>query len=258
MYATASGERCLVLSAVLFDLDGTLLDIDIEPFLREYFAVLGPVVAEVIGRPGDAAFALQAVIAGTEAMSAPHPGMTNEEAFNVRFAQIAGTDLSVGEAASVVSAFYDEQFPGLRGARGPRQGAAQAVQAARDAGMKVAIATNPIFPAAAIRERLRWAGFSPEDFAVVTSYEYMRATKPHAAYFRQIAEELGVEPSACMMVGDDPVLDLSAADVGMKTFYVGPPLPVVADWAGSLSDLAKLLPRLAEPSGDDASVDTSG
>jgi FMN phosphatase YigB (HAD superfamily) len=45
------------------------------------------------------------------------------------------------------------------------------------------------------------------------------------------------------MVGDDPVLDMSAADVGMKTFYVGDGDGVRADYRGTLSELADLVRR---------------
>ena len=48
------------------------------------------------------------------------------------------------------------------------------------------------------------------------------------------------------MVGDDRSLDMPAADLGMRTFYVGRSKGVPADWSGTLEDLADLLPRLAE------------
>ncbi len=32
---------------------------------------------------------------------------------------------------------------------------------------------------------------------------------------------LGVAPATCLMVGDDRALDMPAADLGMRTFYVG-------------------------------------
>ena len=38
-------------------------------------------------------------------------------------------------------------------------------------GLRVALATNPIFPEAAIKSRIRWAGLEPEDFELYTTYE---------------------------------------------------------------------------------------
>jgi FMN phosphatase YigB (HAD superfamily) len=118
------------------------------------------------------------------------------------------------------------------------------VETALGLGMRVAVATNPIFPLEAVRHRLDWAGLGDLPVHVITTYEVMHATKPLPAYFRETAEMLGVEPRACLMVGDDPLLDLPAADVGMRTYYVGARTDVSADYCGDLGQLAALLPRL--------------
>jgi ribonucleotide monophosphatase NagD (HAD superfamily) len=47
------------------------------------------------------------------------------------------------------------------------------------------------------------------------------------------------------MVGDDPVLDMAAADIGMKTFFVGCGPSAEADWHGNLSDVRSLLLSVA-------------
>jgi len=232
-----------VLGAVLFDLDGTLLDIDVDRFLVDYFGALGPVVAEVLGID-DPHAGLRAIYDATDAMIAPHPDTTNRDEFNARFESLTGVNLDLEEFALPFERFYAEVFPTLRGSLGPNEGARKAVETALDLGLKVAIATNPIFPADAIKERMRWADVVDLPVNVVTTYENMLATKPLPAYFTQTATMLGVEPTRCLMVGDDRVLDMTAADVGMRTFYVGPrPLPA-SDYAGDLRDLAALLPRL--------------
>ncbi|HSK47745.1 MAG TPA: HAD family hydrolase [Coriobacteriia bacterium] len=240
-----------MLKAVLFDLDGTLLDIDLEPFLRDYFALLGPVVARLLDS-ADPAIGLAAVVRGTEAMSGVHPGQTNRDVFNSTFIEMTGLDLGVGEAARSIAAFYEEQFPSLQRSHRQRDGAADAVAASRELGLKVALATNPIFPHAAIQERARWAGFDLDDFDFVTSYENSYACKPSPEYFRRVASELGVSPSECMMVGDDAVLDLGSVDAGMRSFYVGPSrdplLREVAHWVGDLPDVATLI-RAMRPDG---------
>jgi len=230
-----------VIRAVLFDLDGTLLDIDLDGFLREYFSALGPVLADLTGsQPADA---ISAVIECTNAMCMPHPGKTNRQVFHTRFLDLTGIDLDDAVIASSVDRFYAETFPSLRGEHRPRQGGIAAVRAAIDAGFTTGLATNPIFPRAAIDERMRWAGLEQEWFELVTSYENMSACKPQPEYFVQAASMLGLPAAECLMVGDDRSLDMTASRAGMRTFFVGDG-DVDADWTGSLEDLADLLRRL--------------
>jgi len=234
-----------VLRAVLFDLDGTLLDIDLNGFLREYFAALGPALSGIEGAP-EARDVVSAVVESTNVMCATHPGQTNREVFHTHFSLLTGLDLDEPHIAERIERFYREQFPLLKRDHGPRSGGIAAVRAARAEGMRTALATNPIFPRAAIYERIRWAGLNQAWFNVVSSYENMHACKPDAAYFAQVAAMLGVDPSECLMVGDDATLDMPAAEVGMRTFYVGAHARHGADWSGSLEDLAALIGRLAD------------
>jgi FMN phosphatase YigB (HAD superfamily) len=234
----------VTLEGVLFDLDGTLLDIDLDAFFSAYFAKLGPMVARTLGDSVTERSGLDAVLEGTRLMGAPHPGQTNREVFNARFFELTGADLTLPHLAEAFDRFYTEEFPSLQGTMGPHPGARDAVEAALGLGLRVAIATNPIFPRLAIDERMRWAGIADLPVHVVTSYENMHAAKPHAAYFAETARLLGVEPANSLMVGDDRHLDMAAADIGMRTFYVGPGAAPATNYAGTLSDLAKLLPRL--------------
>jgi FMN phosphatase YigB (HAD superfamily) len=227
--------------AVLFDLDGTLLDIDIGVFLPLYFGALGPVVAELTGL--SPAESVDAVLAATGAMMEPHPARTNQQAFNERFLRITGVDLR--QDGERIDDFYKRVFPTLRGSLGPTPGARGAVEAALACGFAIAVATNPIFPRAAIEQRISWAGLQDVPFELVTTYEEMHACKPDPAYFREIASILGVGPEECLMVGDDPTLDLGASAVGMRTFFVSGADRARADWVGTLEELSALLPRLA-------------
>jgi FMN phosphatase YigB (HAD superfamily) len=238
-----------VLTGVLFDLDGTLLDIDLDDFFRRYFAALGPAIAEVLGAGANVANGLDAVMRGTEAMCRTHPGLTNRQAFNATFLELTGTDLADAENAAILERFYAEVFPTLREDSGPTPEARRCVEHALELGLRVAIATNPIFPRAAIEERMRWADIADLPVHVVTAYENMHSAKPHASYYLEIASMLALPPSEALMVGDDRVLDMAAADVGMKTYFVGRGRALAVDYAGKLSQLPELLTRLTEPRG---------
>jgi len=228
---------------ILFDLDGTLLDIDLASFIERYFTALSEALAEVLPEMHSSE-ALRAVHAATGAMIREHDGRTNQAVFEYEFARQTGVELA--DHRDVFYRFYAERFPSLGDGYGPAPGARAAVDAARSAGLRIAVATNPIFPRAAVLHRIAWAEFSPDEFEVITSYETMEACKPLPGYFRQTARELDVDPHDCMMVGDDRALDLAAADVGMRTYYVGDETEASADYRGDLDSLARIIARLTD------------
>ncbi len=224
--------------AILFDLDGTLLDIDLQRFLSRYFDALGAMTASRF--PGHEV--VPAILTSTDAMQQSHPGSTNREAFDAAFLTRTGIDL--GEHWEVFERFYADTFPKLRDDSGPRAGARRAVATAKALGLEVVVATQPIFPRVAVEHRLAWAGLADLRLDVLTTYENMHACKPDAAFFREASALVGCVPAECMMVGDDRSMDMPASDAGMRTFYAGRDDGVSADWSGSLDDLADLLPRL--------------
>jgi FMN phosphatase YigB (HAD superfamily) len=225
--------------AVLFDLDGTLLDIEVTSFLGRYFEALGAAI--------DARFPGQdlmpAILESTSAMQRSHPDLTNREVFFTDFLARTGVDLA--EEWTVFEDFYRQRFPLLGDGYGPAKGARRAIETARGLGMDVVVATQPIFPRIAIEHRLAWAGLDDLHLAHVTSYESMHACKPLPDYFREAAALVGADVRDCLMVGDDRTNDMAAADVGMRTFYVGDSPGTHADWTGDLDDLAGLLETLA-------------
>lgn len=228
---------------ILFDLDGTLLDLDLDAFLRRYFKALE---ASVAGHfPGIEV--MPAVMASTAAMQRPHPGRTNRQVFDEDFLTRTGVDLA--DHWDVFETFYREVFPTLGDGCRPASGAREAIEAARGLGLRVAIATQPIFPMIAIEHRLAWAGLEGVEFDAITTYETMFACKPQAAYFEQVAAMIGRAPGECLMVGDDRANDMPASSLGMRTFYVGSDPATSADHRGSLRDLPALLERLARSDG---------
>ena len=90
----------------------------------------------------------------------------------------------------------------------------------KTAGLRVILATNPIFPAVATQSRIRWAGLSPEDFELYTTYENSRFCKPNPDYYREILQRLDLRGEECLMVGNDVREDMAAETLGMETFLL--------------------------------------
>lgn len=117
--------------------------------------------------------------------------------------------------------FYAVQYDQLRSLTRPNPAAHAAVQAAFDMGCDVVIATNPIFPETAIRQRMEWAGVADFPFKLITSYEVMHSAKPNVRYYKEILEHIGRGPEECVMVGDDWRNDIAPAmKVSLRVFWV--------------------------------------
>lgn len=216
---TTLASNGLPIEGVLFDLDGTLLDIDIDALITEYFAKLGPIIAPDLNRSVDDA--IKVIYGGTEAMFTNHVGQTNKEIFNAYVLEQTGADYNDPTVSGPIDRFYHEVFPTLQGSSKPFEATRLALDTCFELGLKVGIATQPIFPSPATQARMRWATINDYDLPVVSTYENSESTKPMAHYFCDMADRIGVDPSRCIMVGDEPVLDMNAAEVGMTTFYVG-------------------------------------
>ena len=87
-------------------------------------------------------------------------------------------------------------------------------------GIRLVLATNPIFPAVATESRIRWAGLEPSDFVLYTCYEDARHAKPNPAYYRDILERLELPAEGCLMVGNDAAEDMAAAQAGLEVFLL--------------------------------------
>lgn len=203
------------IKAVLFDLDGTLLPMDQEKFTEGYFGLLAAKMKSV----GYSAKELvDGVWAGTAAMVKNDGGQSNEAVFWRSFAGLFGEKALADRP--LFDAFYSNEFQQARAFCGHNPQAAEAVRAMTAAGVRVALATNPIFPAAGTQTRVRWTGLEPEEFALCTTYENSRYCKPNLNYYRDILSTLGCPAQECLMVGNDVAEDMVAEELGMKVFLL--------------------------------------
>ena len=203
------------IKTVLFDLDGTLLPMDLDAFIKAYFKGLSKKLAPYGFEPK--AF-IDSIWGGIGAMYKNDGSITNEEAFWSSFESVHGKEARAYEP--YFDAYYREEFQELQKVCGYNPDAAIAVQKIKAAGYRVALATNPLFPAIATQSRIRWAGFKTEDFELFTAYENASFCKPNPAYYQSVVDALGVDPKECLMVGNDAVEDVAAEQLGMKVFML--------------------------------------
>ncbi len=187
-----------MIRAVLLDLDNTLLENDMEQFIPAYLGLLGRFIADHY--PPDAF--IRHLMRATDAMMANNGSeRTNRDVFDAAFFPAIGRTRE--EMEPLFEEFYATHFPTLRALTRPVRIARPLMEWLFRQGFQVAIATNPLFPRTAIDQRLAWAGVPVEEFPyhLITSYEVMHASKPHLAFFAEVARGLGRTPEECMMVG---------------------------------------------------------
>ena len=203
------------ITTVLFDLDGTLLPMDQDVFIKKYFGLL----AQKLAPHGyDPEKLIQAVWAGTKAMVMNNGKVTNKEAFWITCDAALGCETS--KDADIHMDFYRNEFNQVQEVCGFEPMAAQIVRSLKDRGYRVVLATNPLFPAIATQNRIRWAGLQPEDFEYITAYENSHHCKPNPDYYREILEQLHLRPGECLMVGNDVGEDMITQQLGMKVFLL--------------------------------------
>ena len=203
------------ITTVLFDLDGTLLPMDQKRFVMAYLQYLAEYLVPYGYEPQKV---IDGLWAGTGAMVKNDGSARNDEVFWKVFESFCGEDARKDEP--IFQKFYETRFQDVSKVCGHDHRAAETIAAIKTKGLRVALATNPLFPAIATESRIRWAGLKPDDFELYTTYETCRFCKPNLDYYREVLEKLGVKPEECLMVGNDAGEDMITEQLGMKTFLL--------------------------------------
>ena len=201
--------------AVLFDLDGTLLPMDPDVFIRDYLNRMVMRLAPHGYAPKDL---VEAIWRGTGAMVKNDGRRTNEYVFWENFCNIFGENARKDEP--IFEAFYREDFQEVRASCGYAPIASEIIAMLKQKGLRLILATNPLFPRIATESRIRWAGLELADFEWVTTYENSSYCKPNPEYYREILDKMQLQPSDCIMVGNDVGEDMIARQLGLDVFLV--------------------------------------
>lgn len=205
------------ITTVLFDLDGTLLPMDQEEFIRAYFGRLAEHM-EPYGYEKEKL--LKTIWASTGSMIHNQTGRSNEAVFWECMEKGYGPQIRLDEPK--FNEFYRVGFPKVQASCGFTPMAAKVIAACKQKGLRIALATNPFFPATATHQRIGWAGMEKEDFEWITTYENSHACKPNPAYYKEVLETLNVAPEECLMVGNDVQEDMMTRELGMSVFLLTP------------------------------------
>ena len=187
------------IKAILFDLDGTLLDVDLDKFIPQYLNLLAQSVAHIIPPKKF----ISKILTASKAVEENNGRKTNEDVYADLFFPLEGHTRE--EIRPFFDKFYEQDFSKLRQYTRKKPEARSVVQKAFDKGYDVIIATTPLLPATAIEQRLEWAGVADFPYRLITTIENSHATKSltHLLYYDQILDKIGYPAEACLMVGDE-------------------------------------------------------
>ena len=174
----------------LFDLDGTLLPMDMKYFIELYVAAfckcLAP-VTKIESKP-----LMDSIWASVAQMARNDGDCLNETVFWRTMNSRCKRDMRV---------FSDNFDSFYRGGR-------------------IIVATNPIFPKSSTYTRIEWAGLNVNDFSYITTYDNSSACKPNLNYFEEVCSVCGIHPEESLMIGNDVDEDMISSRLGFDTFLV--------------------------------------
>lgn len=229
---------------ILFDLDGTLLPMDQDEFVKLYM----PLLAKRFVKQGiEPENLIKLIWKGVSAMVMNDGTYTNEEAFWKSFESLSGVSREQVEEETLD--FYENEFNEAIQATQPTKVSGKIINLLKEKGVKAYLTTNPIFPRCATMNRIRWAELDAEDFEVITTYEDYHYSKPNPLYFQEVMDQFHLDPKECLMVGNDVEEDLAIRKLGVKTYLVTNTmenkknLPIDSDYVGTLEELYEFLEK---------------
>lgn len=235
------------MNTFLFDLDGTLLPIDNESFIKIYFDEMNRSFEDII----EIKKLTKLVWTATEFMRCDHDDKYNVEAFTDKFHElIEETEYDISEYTTRFDDFYDNGFMKLKEAVSQNEYAIKSIELLKEKGYMVVLATNPLFPMKAVHHRIDWAGLNKEDFHYITSNENSHFCKPYIDYYKEILQVINKQPEDCIMVGNDVQEDLVASKLGIKTFLIEDYIinrneeEICCDYKGSYKELYDYIEQL--------------
>lgn len=230
---------------IFFDLDGTLLPMVQDDFVRCYYTLLTEKMSKYGVEPSQL---INALNYGVYLMTVNDGSKTNEDAFWTGYEKILG--IKKEKYINELNDFYETDFNKAIVSTKPDPIVRDIIDLCHEKGYKIVLATSPLFPRSAIYNRIRWAGLKPEDFVHITTYEDCHYCKPDLGYYREIMDKLEIKQEGYYMIGNDIGEDLVSKQLGFVTYLITDYIENRAnmsyepDYKGSLKDLYEFIKQL--------------
>jgi FMN phosphatase YigB (HAD superfamily) len=203
-----------MLKAVLFDLDNTLIRFSERMFFESYLSKVPKAFTDIM----PAETFVEKLLSSTQTLMRNNGEMLNVDYFMNLFS--AGYEERRDELWSRFMTFYDTEYDQFKAIMTMSPGVKEVILSLGESGVKLVIASNPIWPLNVQMKRLSWAGLEDIEFDLVTHIGNMSYCKPHVEYYQEVCQKIDESPEVCLMVGNDPVNDMVVSKIGMRTYLV--------------------------------------
>ena len=200
---------------ILFDLDGTLLPMNQDKFIKAYFSGIVKQIAPLGYDPNGL---IEGIWKGTYNMIKNDGSKTNETVFLENFSSIFGK--KVYYDTYKFDEFYEKYFDEVKISCGYNKEAELLIDKLKEMNFNLILATNPIFPRIATEKRIAWAGLNKNDFSYISVYQNSHSCKPNLRYYEEILNKLNLNPEECLMIGNDVGEDMVVTSLNMKVFLL--------------------------------------
>ena len=193
---------------ILFDLDGTLLNMDQDKFLKLYMISLYSVLKDEYKDINELTYVIET---GVRLMFNNDGSKTNEEVFYEHFKNYHKDKTE--ELTKRIEKYYENEFILAKDSTSSSIYAPLLIKELKEKGYNIILATNPIFPKIATLQRIKWAGLDPNDFTYISTYENSSYCKPNIKYYEEIINKLNLNKEECLMIGNDTKEDYAITNL---------------------------------------------
>ena len=205
-----------MLKAVFFDLDGTLLPLVDEEFVKVYFKLL---TTKMVNYGFDPEELVKHLLTSLKLMYKNDGSKTNAEVFWDYFETVY--DKEMVDKKIEFDKFYTNEFKGVNVCIGENPYARDIVEFVKNNNLLCILSTNPIIPYDGAITRMSYVGLKEEDFDFITAYENFNYTKPNPMYFKTLLDKFNLKSDEVILFGNNELEDAwCAKQVGIKTYLI--------------------------------------
>lgn len=206
-----------MIKGVFFDLDGTLLPMSENEFIKVYFKELSK---KLVPLGYESQKLIDVIWQGTMKMIRNKGDKTNEKVFWEYFEECYGKDKLKDK--DIIDSFYTNEFKETKKICEDNPLAKEIVKFCKENGLITVLSTNPIFPKPGTMTRMSYIGLEEDDFDYVTTYENSYFCKPNPNYFISLLDKFNLKPEEVIVFGNSREEDYECArKCGLKCYLVG-------------------------------------